>query len=99
MTKRQANVTAPNPLIVQDMPQMCKFVYDFYANKVASMAEIAAAAAAKKLPMEPDEKIKATKPEGRLGQHPGEDRDSDDDMEDKKPQEFPQIVNEVNEEN
>ena len=40
-TSRQANVPAPNPLIIKDMPQMCKFVYDFYAQKVAALSEIA----------------------------------------------------------
>merc|ERR1712117_391265 len=29
MTKRQANVSAPNPLVISDMTQMAKFVYDF----------------------------------------------------------------------
>ena len=37
----QANVAAPNPLIIRDMPQMTKFVYDFYAKKVAALSEIA----------------------------------------------------------
>ena len=76
-------------MIMHDMPQMCKFVYDFYANKVAAMAEIA-----KPLP-KPEEGVKATKPEGKPGQHPSDDRDSDDEMEEKKPQEFPEIVNEI----
>jgi hypothetical protein len=34
-------VAAPNPLIIRDMPQMTKFVYDFYAKKVAALSEIA----------------------------------------------------------
>ena len=38
---QQANVAAPNPLIIRDMPQMTKFVYDFYAKKVAALSEIA----------------------------------------------------------
>ena len=37
---RKANVTAPNPIIMRDMTQMCKFVYDFYAGKVAAMQQI-----------------------------------------------------------
>merc|ERR1712038_96947 len=37
---RKANVVAPNPIIVRDTTQMCKFVYDFYANKVAAMQQI-----------------------------------------------------------
>jgi len=95
-TKRQSNVTAPNPLIVKDMTQMCKFVYDFYANKVAAMAEIAKPA----MPLnKPDDPVKTTKPEGKgPGQHPGDDRDDDSDDDEtgnKKPKEFPAIVNEV----
>merc|ERR1719264_2112239 len=37
---RKANVAAPNPIIMRDMTQMCKFVYDFYAGKVAAMQQI-----------------------------------------------------------
>jgi intron-binding protein aquarius len=39
-TNRMVNVAAPNPLIMRDMQQMCKFVYDFYANKVSAMQQI-----------------------------------------------------------
>ena len=38
--QRPVNVNAPNPIIVQDMPNMCKFVYDFYAKKVSALQEI-----------------------------------------------------------
>ena len=104
-TKRQANVAAPNPLIVQDMPQMCKFVYDFYANKVAAMAEISKPQAQPEQPEVGTIKT-TTKPEGKqTGQHPSDDRDSDDEiMKDEKEEaegkkeekeEFPAIVNEV----
>ena len=102
MTKRQANVQAPNPLVVSDMTQMAKFVYDFYANKVAAMAEMSSS----RLDNPEVGTIKTTtKPEGKqAGQHPSDDRDSDDEMmkdedtketqkEDKK--EFPKIVNEI----
>ena len=44
-----ANVAAPQPLIIYDMPQMTKFVYDFYANKVAAMTEISKPPAINKL--------------------------------------------------
>ncbi|XP_040564351.1 RNA helicase aquarius [Lepeophtheirus salmonis] len=39
-TKRQANVNAPNPLIINDMTQMCKFVYDFYSDKMSSLVDL-----------------------------------------------------------
>jgi len=103
-TNRQANVAAPNPLIVQDMTQMCKFVYDFYANKVAAMAEMSKPVVGLK---NPDAAVEATSkgPGGKAaGQHPGDDRDSDDEMEGgeggteqakKKKEHFPAIVNEV----
>merc|ERR1719312_80989 len=105
-TDRLANVAAPNPLIVQDMPQMCKFVYDFYANKVAAMAEISKPQAQPEQPEVGTIKT-TTKPEGKqTGQHPSDDRDSDDEImkdekeeeaegEKKEKEEFPAIVNEV----
>ena len=34
------NVPAPNPLIVNDMRMMLKFVFDFGANKVAAMQQL-----------------------------------------------------------
>merc|ERR1719219_3036815 len=39
---RQANVTAPNPIIVYDMPMMAKFVVDFYSNKVSELKNLQA---------------------------------------------------------
>ena len=93
-TNRQANVAAPNPLIINDMTQMCKFVYDFYASKVAALQKIAvpAQAAANN---EPGSNIKITKPDGKTSQHPGEDRDSDDEAEGKANVVLKEIVNEV----
>ena len=37
---RQANVTAPNPRIVYDMPMMSQFVVDFYSEKVKQLKMI-----------------------------------------------------------
>lgn len=88
-TKRQANVAAPNPVIIKDMPQMCKFVYDFYAQKVAALSEIS-----KPLKQLEAGKVEASQPQSKTGQHPADDRDSDDEMEGKPPV-FTQIVNEV----
>merc|ERR1711997_1107725 len=72
-TSRQANVSAPNPLLIRDMGQMCKFVYDFYAQKVAAMAEIAKPA--KPIPKLDDAKVGEVKSEHKTSQHPGDDRD------------------------
>lgn len=91
-TSRQANVSAPNPLVIRDMGQMCKFVYDFYAQKVAAMAEIAKPA--KPIPKLDDAKVGEVKSEHKTSQHPGDDRDSDDEMEGKA-KVFKPIVNEV----
>merc|ERR1719210_1602308 len=94
-TSRQANVKAPNPLVVHDMPKMCKFVYDFYAQKVAALTEISRPA--KSIPTLEDAKVGEVKSEHKPSQHPGDDRDSDDEMEGKtsKPKVFNEIVNEV----
>lgn len=92
-TSRQANVQAPNPLIMADMPQMCKFVYEFYASKVAALAEIARPAQA--IASMDEKKVTESKAERKTGQHPADDRDSDDEMEEKKKPEFKAIVNEV----
>lgn len=93
-TSRQANVQAPNPIIMSDMPQMCKFVYDFYAQKVAALAEIARPAQA--IASMDEKKVIESKAEHKTGQHPADDRDSDDEMmEEKKKPEFKAIVNEV----
>ena len=95
-TTRQANVQAPNPLIIGDMPQMCKFVYDFYAKKVAALAEISRPAQG--ISGLDEKQVEAAKaPRHKTGQHPADDRDSDDEiMEEKKNvKEFKAIVNEV----
>ena len=80
-------------MIMNDMPQMCKFVYDFYADKVAAMKAIV-----KPLDVEPG-KIEISKAGHKTSQHPGDDRDSDDEAEGKetkkKEKEEVLIVNEV----
>ena len=91
-TSRQANVAAPNPLIVQDMSQMCKFVYDFYAQKVAAMSQISAKNVPKIVPKLDESKVTEAKAERKTGQHPADDRDSDEEMEKSQ---FKEIVNEV----
>ena len=91
-TSRQTNVSAPNPLIVQDMSHMCKFVYDFYAPKVAAMSQISAQNVPKIVPKLDESKVTEAKAEGKTGQHPADDRDSDEEMEEPK---FKEIVNEV----
>ena len=84
-----ANVAAPQPLIIYDMPQMTKFVYDFYANKVAAMTEISKPPAINKIE---DNQIEGKGPNHQVGQHPGDDRgDSDEEK-----SMYPEIVNEVN---
>lgn len=40
-TERMANVTAPNPIVMEDTTKMCDFVYAFYARKVAAMKSVA----------------------------------------------------------
>ena len=65
---RQANVTAPNPVVVYDMPMMSKFVADFYQQKVKQLK----IAAAKTLMTNPGE-VKASKGKGGA-QHPATDR-------------------------
>eukprot|EP00088_Acartia_fossae_P071181 TRINITY_DN971_c0_g1_i1.p1 TRINITY_DN971_c0_g1~~TRINITY_DN971_c0_g1_i1.p1 ORF type:complete len:1287 (+),score=326.77 TRINITY_DN971_c0_g1_i1:467-3862(+) len=74
---RQANVTAPNPVIVYDMPMMSKFVVDFYQDKVKQMKMIQARLAA--TTQKPGE-IKQKGKTGATRQHPG-DGDSDDEEE------------------
>ena len=72
------------------MTEMCKFVYDFYAGKVAALQKIVP-------PQKAAGQIKKTKPEGRTSQHPADDRDSDDEAEGKVAPEMTEIVNEVQE--
>ena len=90
-TNRQANVAAPNPLIIDDMTHMCKFVYDFYANKVATLQKLVPTPK----PSDPGSNLTITKPDGKTSQHPGDDRDSDDEAEGKKSAVLKEIVNEV----
>merc|ERR1712242_200344 len=83
---RQANVTAPNPVIVYDMPMMSKFVVDFYQDKVKQLKLIQA----RLTPKQPGD----IKPKGKTGatrQHPG-DGDSDDE---KEQEEMTTIENEL----
>ena len=68
---------------------MCKFVYDFYAQKVAAISELSHSK------VEMEKSIVKTKPTGRTGQHPGDDRDSDDEMEGKAGSVIKEIVNEI----
>ena len=68
---------------------MCKFVYDFYAQKVAAMSEMARS----KMPLGMGKEVSLSKPTGRTGQHPADDHDSDDDMEGKSA--LKEIVNEI----
>ncbi|TRY75128.1 hypothetical protein TCAL_00660 [Tigriopus californicus] len=91
-TKRQANVTAPNPLVISDMPAMCKFVYDFYAGKVAALQSIQPPSLGEQ--DKPGE-IAITKPDGKTAQHPADDRDSDDEAEGRPNVVMKEIVNEV----
>ena len=88
-TTRQVNIAAPQPLIIYDMPQMTKFVYDFYANKVAAMTELSKPPQISKLE---DHEFKVKELEHKVGQHPGDDR-GDSDEEDKHL--YPEIVNEL----
>ena len=73
------------------MPQMTKFVYDFYANKVAAMSEISKPPQINKLD---DHQVQGKELKHKVGQHPGDDRgDSDEDPDEKTL--YPEIVNEV----
>ncbi|CAB4062074.1 AQR [Lepeophtheirus salmonis] len=89
-TKRQANVNAPNPLIINDMTQMCKFVYDFYSDKMSSLVDL--------------KKSENTAPTKKEEKHVVEKSKQDDEKIDKKNEEtkdepkIVEIVNEVNEE-
>jgi len=86
--KRIASVTAPNPVIVYDMPMMSKFVVDFYQNKVKEMKVLQA----RHMTARPGE-IKGQDTGKGTIRHPGEDRDSDDEAEGKN--KFVEILNEV----
>ena len=68
---------------------MSLFVYDFYAQKVAVMTELAKS----KMSLQMDKEVALAKPTGRTGQHPADDRDSDDEMEGNSA--IKEIVNEI----
>jgi len=86
--KRIASVTAPNPVIVYDMPMMSKFVVDFYQNKVKEMKVLHA----RHMSARPGEVKTQEKGKGAM-RHPGQDRDSDDEAEGKN--KYAEIRNEV----
>merc|ERR550517_737590 len=89
---RQASVTAPNPVIVYDMPMMSKFVIDFYQDKVKQLNLIQARKLAAKAPGD----IKTAAKTGATRQHPGDGGDSDDETEEESKQpELKVIENEV----
>ena len=68
---------------------MCKFVYEFYAQKVSALQKLVPTA-----PLPSSEPLKGTTvPEGKVSQHPGAD-DKDSDGEEEKV-EIKEIVNEV----
>ena len=67
--KRIASVTAPNPVIVYDMPMMSKFVVDFYQNKVKEMKVLHA----RHMSARPGEVKIQEKGKGAM-RHPGQDR-------------------------
>merc|ERR1719312_939069 len=77
--KRMASVTAPNPVIVYDMPMMSKFVVDFYQNKVKEMKIVAA-----KTMMSKPGQVKTQQSGKGVPIHPADDRDSDDEAEGKE---------------
>jgi intron-binding protein aquarius len=74
--KRAASVTAPNPVIVYDMPMMSKFVVDFYKQKVLQLKVIQAKVAAA-VPLAGGIAAAGAKAGGAVRQHPGDD-DSDE---------------------
>ncbi len=78
--KRAASVTAPNPVIVYDMPMMSKFVVDFYKQKVLQLKVIQAKVAAA-VPLAGGIAAAGAKAGGAVRQHPGDGGDSDDEEE------------------
>ncbi len=69
------------------MEQMCQFVYDFYAHRVAAMVEMNQPKQLQKT------ELKISEPDGKTGTHPEDERDSDDEMDGKAV--MNEIVNEV----
>merc|ERR1712111_247820 len=87
----QASVTAPNPIVVYDMPMMSKFVADFYQQQVKKLKIVAA-----KTMMSKPGQVKTQQSGKGVPIHPADDRDSDDEAEGKN--KMVEIVNEVVEE-
>merc|ERR1711936_1168982 len=77
--KRMASVTAPNPVIVYDMPMMSKFVTDFYEKKVKELKSIQA----RHLATVKLGEIESKDSGAGAAIHPAADRDSDDEAEGK----------------
>eukprot|EP00096_Caligus_rogercresseyi_P010804 TRINITY_DN4040_c0_g1_i1.p1 TRINITY_DN4040_c0_g1~~TRINITY_DN4040_c0_g1_i1.p1 ORF type:complete len:1444 (-),score=412.87 TRINITY_DN4040_c0_g1_i1:63-4394(-) len=93
-TQRQGNVNAPNPLIMADMPQMTKFVYDFYSDKMKALLEIqkAQAAEAKK-----KENLKAEEDQKKEKEEEKAKKDAEASKKEEVTKEDPMIVDIVNE--
>jgi len=93
-TTRSASVTAPLPVIIYDMPMMSKFVGDLYQQKVSEIKNLQT-----KLAKSGPGEIPQTSTGGGGIRHPGDDRDSDDEVEGKIPAphktNLTTIVNEV----
>ena len=66
---RQASVTAPNPIVVYDMPMMSKFVADFYQQQVKKLKIVAA-----KTMMSKPGQVKAQQSGKGVPIHPADDR-------------------------
>lgn len=84
-SQRPVDKTPDNPpMEVQDMPQMAQFVYDFYIEKVQAMKS--AFYGAQKVWEKPGN-VTSSVPERNVPEHPGGDRDTDDeeDEEETKP--------------
>jgi len=88
---RAVSVSAPNPVVVPDMPAMSKFVVDFYASKVKTLKAIHA----KLTPQQPGNLGMSHQSSRRAAIHPGGDRDSDDEGEAPAKSKMTTIVNEV----
>lgn len=89
--QRMANITAPNPVVIYDMPMMSKFVADFYQNKVKELKTLHS-----RLAPQPGQLNIQSRSNQKTSAHPGDDRDSDDEAEGKS--KYTEIVNEVDNE-
>jgi intron-binding protein aquarius len=79
---RQANSSpAGEPLVIEDMPQMAGFVYDYYQHKVQAMKEIVAS----KVITKPGQ-LKPKVPDHFIPQHPGAETDSEDEGDEGTPE-------------